>query len=639
MIQDAQFTDLSGKNWRLSDFQDRPAVVLCMTSTSCPLSQKYLPSLATLATDFADRRVAFILVNPFKTDENLADAAMTAGSRVVYVHDQDGALARAIGAATTTDAIVLDAARTVVYQGAVDDQYGFGYSLDAPRQKYLAKAVDSVLAGRRPMLAATTAPGCVLDLGPPPPQTDSTYHNRISRILQFNCLECHREGGAGPFSLDSLDAVSAHSAMIEDVLERGAMPPWFAASAGPNQPSPWITDRSLSGTDRTDLLAWLKGGMAAGNERDAPLPLPADDGWAIGMPDHVFQIPEPIAVKATGTMPYQNAVVETNLSEDRWVQAIEVRPTARAVVHHVLVFVDGVNRVDNALSGEDPGDARRGFFAVYVPGNSVLAYPDGYAKRLPKNARLRFQIHYTPNGKATTEQCQVGLVFAKEPPEHEVHVAGIVNPFFRIPPGEPNYEDSATLPVPFDARLMGFLPHMHLRGKAARYELIGADGSTETLLDVPRYDFNWQLVYRYFDPLLIPQGSKIKFTAWFDNSADNPANPDPTKTVRWGPQTYEEMLLGYVEFYIPGQKPGSSEGLPAMGAGRLLGDPLALFALLDQDKDDTLSKEELEKIVEFAPRLKENPRLLEGIFGFLDQDSNGKIEKSEFGRVRGLRRN
>jgi len=192
-----------------------------------------------------------------------------------------------------------------------------------------------------------------------------------------------------------------------------------------------------------------------------------------------------------------------------------------------------------------------GYYAIYVPGNSTLIYPDGFGKRLPKGSKVRFQIHYTPNGTATEDRTELGLVFAKEKPNHEVLVAALINTWFKIPPGESNHKETAWLPVPFDAVILGFLPHMHLRGKAFRYEVTTPGGKPEVLLDIPHYDFNWQLLYNLAEPRRIPRGSNLTATAWFDNSDKNPANPDPTKTVKWGPQTFDEMLLGYVEYYRP----------------------------------------------------------------------------------------
>jgi hypothetical protein len=228
-------------------------------------------------------------------------------------------------------------------------------------------------------------------------------------------------------------------------------------------------------------------------------------------------------------------------------------------VHHVLVFVRLPAEQEGGKRRRADGDEERGgFFAAYVPGNSAVTYPDGFAKHLPAGSSLKFQIHYTPNGTATRDQVRLGMIFADRPPEHLVRVIGLVNPLLSIPPGASHHEEQAGIPILKPARVLGFMPHMHVRGKAFRYEATWPDGTTRTLLDVPRYDFNWQLAYRYAEPLALPLGARLRARGWFDNSADNPANPDPTRTVRWGPQTTDEMMLGYVEYYFPGEKVGKS---------------------------------------------------------------------------------
>jgi hypothetical protein len=251
-------------------------------------------------------------------------------------------------------------------------------------------------------------------------------------------------------------------------------------------------------------------------------------------------------------------IVETGLTEDKWVTSIEMKPTSREVVHHVIVFVRQAGRRggdDGAPRIAADDDGRGGFFAAYVPGNDHVIYAPGFAKALPAGSQLRFQIHYTPNGSATQDQVRLAVKFRKEPPEHVVQVAGIADTRLNIPPGAENHPQTGALPVPREVKILGFMPHMHVRGKAFRYDVILPDGTARMLLNVPRYDFNWQLAYRYFEPVTIPAGSKLRATGWFDNSANNPANPDPTKTVRWGPQTTDEMMLGYVEYYLVGGQP------------------------------------------------------------------------------------
>ncbi|WP_171187045.1 redoxin family protein [Alienimonas chondri] len=562
LIADVVFTDLDGVRHRLGETGGAEATALILTGTSCPLTQKYAPTLAAIEERYAARGVRFVFVNPTASEPvaRLREAVATQGLDGPYVHDTDKRLAAALGAGTTTEAFVLDAARTLVYRGAVDDRYGFGYALEAPRRTYLTDALDAVLAGRPPAVPATTAPGCALfyDDAVAPPDAPSAagtvaYHNRVSRIVQANCLECHRGGGGAPIAFETYEEVRDYAGMIGSVVERGVMPPWFAAplpGQSPDRPH-WANDRSLSARDKADLLAWIEAGAPEGDPADAPLPKTFPGGWLIGEPDATFAFPEPVPVQAEGVMPYRNVTVETNLGEDRWVRAIEIRPGEPGVVHHVIVSLRG---------GDGEIDERDGYWGVYVPGNSTLEYPDGYARLLPKGATLRFQMHYTPNGTATEDLTRIGLVFADGPPEHEVKVAGIANARLRIPAGAENHRETASLRLPHDVDVLGFLPHMHLRGKAARYDVETADGGVETLLDVPRYDFNWQLLYRLAEPRRLHAGDVIRFDAWFDNSAGNPANPDPTRVVTWGPQTEDEMHLGYVEYVVPGAVPGESTG-------------------------------------------------------------------------------
>jgi hypothetical protein len=554
MIPDTAFADLDGKQRRLTDFSKNTATVIALISPSCPVSKRYLPSLARLAAEFREKNISLLLVAPTASEspDELRSALATVGLAVPCIPDPAGALSRSLGATATTDVFVLDSRRTLIYRGALDDQYGLGYSLDQPRHRYVSDAIAALLQGRTPTIAATEAPGCVLDFAKAQPValvSGTTYHNRISRIVQANCLECHRTGGVAPFNLETYEQVTAKAGMIRRMVERRLMPPWFAAPPAPGEHSPWINDRSLADSDREDLLAWLANGKPLGDPSDAPHPRQWPGEWQIGPPDAIYQVPEPIAVKASGAMPYQNVFVETGLTEDKWVEALEILPTSREVVHHVLVFIR--DKAYGAARGRDTDDGIHGFFAAYVPGNSYVVYPENFAKALPAGSRLHFQIHYTPNGTATVDQLKLGIRFAKKPPQHVVQVAGIHNLRLKIPPGAENHPETGSIPVPVEVKLLSFTPHLHVRGKAFRYELHPPNGGARTLLDIPRYDFNWQLSYRYAEPFTVPAGSRVTATGWFDNSANNPANPDPTKAVRWGPQTDDEMMLGYVEYFLP----------------------------------------------------------------------------------------
>jgi len=603
LVEDLQFAPVAGKKFRLSDWKSAKAVVVAFTSTSCPVTKRYAPTLAGLEKEFSAREVKFIFVNPLAADS--VGPKLFGGP---YVHDRKGDIAAALGAQTTAEVFVLDAARTLIYRGAIDDQYGVGYSRDSARHHYLKRALEAVLGGGELEIAATTAPGCALDLPKRKTSTEGvTYHARVSRIMQQHCMDCHRADGVGPFSLEAYQDVVSHAGMIRKQVEKGAMPPWFAA---PEHPSRWANDRRLPEGDKADLLAWLAGGRQEGNRADAPLPRKFALEWQIGEPDAVVRLPETIAVNATGTMPYQLVFVETTFEEDRWVQAVEVRPTARQVVHHALIHVVPKEKAAQARErrrgGESNGD---GFFAVYVPGNNVLQFPDGFGKLLPAGATLRFQIHYTPNGEATSDQTAVGLKFCKVKPPHEIRVSAVAARL-DIPPGEPNYQVQGILPVPFDAKLISFMPHMHVRGKAYKYELRLPNGETKPLLDVPQYDFNWQLQYKLADFVDAPAGSQLIGTARYDNSTNNPANPDPTQRVRWGEQTYEEMMLGYVEYYVPG-----AVGTSGSIAEAALRDGSIVFLALDKNRDGKITLDE-------TPSPKD--------FKDADADADGNVTPDEF---------
>lgn len=661
-------------------------IVVAMTSSTCPLSRKYLPVLTRLADTYEPRGVRFLLVaatepppenktaSPGKASDPLRELLAAVAPRMPCVRDNAQELARLVGAATTTDTVLIDAAGTVHYHGAIDDQYGLDYARDSARNRYLADALEAMFSGVRPAFEATTAPGCALELQRETQRATGpwTYHNRISRILQRNCVECHRTGGSAPFALETLGQVSAHKAMIQQVVQQQRMPPWFARES--HGTARWLNDRSLSTTDRDDLLAWLGNGLPEGDAADAPIPLAMPGEWKIGKPDLVVRLPRAVPVKSEGTMPYQHLVVETGLTDDRWVDAFEVRPTRREVVHHVLVFVlDGKGR----RGGAEPNE-RSGFFAAYVPGNSSQVYPMGFAKKLPKGSRLLFQMHYTPNGQATEDRTELALRFTKDPPRHVVETVGIANTRIRIPPGASNHAEQASLRVPQDAIVLSFMPHMHLRGKAFRYEAKRSDGQTELLLDIPRYDFNWQLQYRLAEPYAAAAGTTLQVTGWFDNSVGNPANPDPERTVRWGPQTFDEMLLGYIEYYVPGKPlsadaprregsetdsggtPAGSKAAGAKAANLELGGSEAggtdgadkpktvgqriaeafrgvavdsRFAKADANRDGRMTLDEAQQAFSQVARYRNNPALLERHFRFLDADGDGVVTGQEFTRV------
>jgi peroxiredoxin len=546
-VPDVLITTIDGEESTLHRVLSPHGIIVAMTSSTCPVSNRYMPTLAALHKG----GVSVLLVNPFasETKEQITTAHREAGLTAPCVHDTDKAVASALGARSTTEVFLIDASGTLRYRGAIDDQFGTDYNLDAPRANYLRDAVSAVLAHTRVPITATSAPGCELDLANASAvgKTEVTYHRDVARILQAHCTECHRQDGVAPFALDDITEVKDRAKTIKRVLSDGTMPPWFAALAPGAQGSPWANDCSLSSRDKADLLAWIDSAeRPLGDPAHAPQPITYAAGWTIGEPDLVVALPQPVSIKATGFMPYQFVVAETTLTEDKWVQGYEIVPSDRSVVHHVIV---NVHKAGAKLRDREEGSD--GYWAAYVPGNTMQVYPPGFARKLPAGARVSFQIHYTPNGKATQDQLKMGLIFAKTAPRYEVRTLAVPKRPLNIPPGESNHIETTTKPAPFDLNVMALMAHMHVRGKAFRFEVTHADGRSETLLDIPRYDFNWQLRYDYAQPKLIPRGSQLTITAAFDNSPANKANPDPSATVHWGPQTVDEMMIGYIEIFTP----------------------------------------------------------------------------------------
>jgi thiol-disulfide isomerase/thioredoxin/mono/diheme cytochrome c family protein len=617
-VADVTGHDVAGtaRSWRSG--RGEKVTVLAFTSVTCPLCRKFAPSLARIEAAYASKGVKFVYVNVSGVDstDEMHAQIKDHGFKGLYLDDKGQSIVTMLGAKTTTEVFVVDAANTLVYRGAVSDQYGVGFSHDSPRRRFLEQALDAALAGKRPAVSATSSPGCAIELEPVAAASAApavTYARDIARIMQSNCIECHRSGGVAPFSLDTFESVSRRASMIRSVVEEGIMPPWFASphanADGKPAASPWANDRSLSRAERDAIVTWIAAGKPKGDDKDLPLPRAFDSGgWTIPQPDAVFQLPEPIAIKAEGTMPYQHVMVPTHLAEDTWVRATQIIPTDRSVVHHVLVFaLPEAVLTDPALRRRAAIDESRGYWAAYVPGNDSVVFPEGMAKRLPKGSVLMFQIHYTPSGKATKDQMKIGLTFASNAPKHVVRTAAVVERRIEIPPGASSHEESASIRLPADAKILAFLPHMHVRGKAFRYELTPpGDEQPTTVLDIPRYDFNWQLRYTLREPLDAPAGSTLTGTAWYDNSADNPANPDPSKTVRWGPQTFDEMMLGYIEYHLVNEDPAHPDELPegatprqGPGVGRAGGPGTRLLSFdrlrsqFDANKDGRIEKEEV----------------------------------------------
>jgi len=415
----------------------------------------------------------------------------------------------------------------------------------------------------------------LLMTGPVALASGPTYYKDIVPVLQRNCQSCHRSGEAAPMSFLDYPSTRPWAKAIKSAVQVKKMPPW---SADPNASHKFANDRSLSEADRNTLIAWVDAGAPEGNSKDAPKPIDFVEGWNIGKPDVVYTMPHEFQVPASGTVEYQYVVIPTGLTEDKWVQMSEIRPSNRSVVHHVIAFIrpKGSKWLAEAQPGipfvpgrdlrqlaagppDSQADAqlRAGqilpgeMLVGYAPGMPAQVFEPGTAKLLPAGADLVFQLHYTAGGQETVDQSSVGLVFAKAPPQRRALTVTAANVFLAIPPGDPNYKVDAQITLRDDSEMVSLMPHMHLRGKDFVYKVVYPTGETSTLLSVPKYDFNWQLVYVLDKPLALPKGSRIECTAHFDNSINNPYNPNPKATVHFGDQTWDEMMIGFFDVTIP----------------------------------------------------------------------------------------
>jgi len=354
---------------------------------------------------------------------------------------------------------------------------------------------------------------------------------------------------------------------IKQAVLTKKMPPWNAEAA----PGQFQNDPSLTPQEIGKLVAWADAGAPAGDPKDAPPPLKFADGWSIDQPDQIFDVPTPFQVPATGTLEYTYVIVPTGFTQDRWITQAEVRPGNRAIVHHANVyirepgsmwlreypmgklFIPDERGVRGATGGSSSAGAsiREQVIAGYAPGRPAKQVPEGYAMLIPAGSDLVFQLHYTTNGTATTDVTRIGFVYAKQTPLKRVIRVQASNAGFAIPPGAADYPVAGSASLGVESELLNVYPHMHLRGKSMTLSAVYPTGEHEEFVRVPRYDFNWQLVYSLTKPRILPKGTVLKADATFDNSATNRTNPNPKATVRWGDQSWDEMMVGFFDLAIP----------------------------------------------------------------------------------------
>jgi hypothetical protein len=573
--------DLRGNGRDLEGFKGHKAVVLVFLGSDCPVSKVYVPGIVELERKYRTKGVQFLGVYPNELEDldQIAANAYEMGIPFLVMRDAGQKMAKLAGVKRVPTVVMLDSDFKVRYRGRLDDRYGAGARKQAPSRADLACAIDELLAAKPISVAETEVDGCLVGKARKQPlQKEITFSRDVSRILQQRCETCHREGQGAPFTLTSYDDAVQHAEMIREVTSERRMPPWQADARFGH----FSNDRRLTQGELDILTTWIDTGLKRGDDKDLPKPRVWPKGWLHGKPDMILTMPEAFEVPAEGVIPYKNYILDTNFTEDKWVKIAEGKPEHPEVIHHIVVYI-----MKAGQRGVTDSDGNLSILVGWAPGDLGLVCQPDTALRIPKGARLRFEMHYTPNGKAVKDRSSVGITFADKPPKRELLLGEFANMAFEIAPNDPNFKAEAAFRFREDAQVMSFAPHMHWRGKDYHYEITYPDGRKETLLSVPRYDFNWQNVYRFQEPLKVPKGAVLHSVAHWDNSANNPFNPDPSQTVRFGLQTWEEMMVGFVAYVW--ERPETAAEL----AKKPISQADQFFDRLDTNGDNFVTKDEL----------------------------------------------
>jgi thiol-disulfide isomerase/thioredoxin len=529
-----KFTDIRGLPRSLDDFGKKKAYVLVFTNTSCPLVKRYLPTLTALDKEYASKDVQFIAVNSAEEDSVITMATQAVQHEVEFpfVKDFGGVCARALGVRRTPEAVILDGDKRLRYRGRIDDQYRLGGVRKEATSRDLQDALDAVLAGKKVGTPATEVDGCPITFAKERKPREVNFAEHVAPILQKHCWSCHQSGGSGPFALTSYKQTSSHAETIAEVVAQQRMPPWFAS----HEFGPFVNRRGLSDEERGIIADWVRIGTSQGDAKKTPAaPKAPESKWLIGEPDLVLQTSE-FELPAKGDIPYKYTILPHVFTEDTWVQYVQILPdNPRALHHGNMVFV---NLTD--------GFSEKNFITGQVPGGEPMALDDGTGFLIPRGSGLGLELHFVATGKVEKCKISVGLRHPRGVVQKRLQNFRLYDRRFAIPPGAPAHKVAASRVLDRDVVGVGLFAHMHVRGKDMTFKATDPDGKTDTLLVIPNYSFSWQLPYRW-EPgkMRFAKGTRIDCVAHFDNSPFNPYNPDPLATVRFGLQTYQEMMYGF----------------------------------------------------------------------------------------------
>lgn len=541
VISNLTFKDIRSVTRDLNDLGEAKGYVFFFATTKCPLVAKNFPKVKELYDRYHEQNVVFVAVNTGADDTIREVAAQAIDYQIpfYFVKDYDLACAKRLGVERTPTAIVLNEKKELVYRGRVDDQHRIGGTKPKASRADLEEAIQSTLKGERPLVSETSVDGCVLTESSRSQTSELTYYQHVAPIIAKKCANCHREGAATPFNLTSYEDVVANAEMVVEVIRDETMPPWYASKKhGIFQNDPSLTDE-----EKRTVADWVSSGRKEGAKpTEEPTAQTPASKWRIGEPDLVITMAEEHTVPATGFVPYRYTVLPHIFLGETWVEAVEIRPENAAVVHHC-----------NMAYVTKDGASEETFITGYVPGGQPLdlsRFGEGIAYRIPAGAGLGLQIHYTTTGKEETCRIQVAFRYAKSKVKQELRHFLLDPRGWRIPAGDPAFEIRSERQLDRDVNLLGLFTHMHVRGRDMTFYAESPTGERQTLLQIPNYNFEWQLGYELKPGTkILPKGTKVEAIAHFDNSPFNPYNPDPKIEVRYGPQTVDEMFNGFV-FYV-----------------------------------------------------------------------------------------
>lgn len=545
--------DLAGQLRRLGEQSDTKAVAIAFLSTQCPISNSYLPALNDLSSTYRRRGVEFygVISDPSVTRADAVQHSKTFRVRFPVLFDGSGELRLALLPTHTPQAFVLNKVGKTLYSGAIDDRHvKLGQKKEAASKPFLEDAIKAAILGRPIVIPKTTPVGCLLE--DPPNKTKSgsvTYTRDIAPIIQANCAACHRPNQSGPFPLLTYDDVSGHANQILEVTRSRFMPPW--------KPAPGFTrlldELRLTEHQLSLLDVWVKSGKPEGDPKDLPVAVQHVEGWRLGEPDLILEMQDVFPVPASGPDIRQYFVIPARLDEDRLITAIDFRPGTPQAVHHASFFLD-TKRAGRRLDEADPAPGYAGFggprfqsqgtLSSWFPGMSARRLPDGMGRLVPRGSDIVAEIHYVTTGKAERDRSKIGLYFASRSARQVVVEVQIGNKQINIPAGQRRHLEKATYTLPVETTLLDMVPHMHMLGREMKVWAKSPNGKTKPLLWIKDWDFDWQGQYSFAQPVRLIKGTQINVDAWYDNSVENPLNPNsPPKTVRWGDDSTDEMLI------------------------------------------------------------------------------------------------